>query len=197
MLLVCFRPVEVLPKSNNIMSAWGEAAWTQRWISSSDFSDAAPPALVFLSSLWEGLDNTLSPEVKWPLGKKQKGFHCSAVGGDVYELCFFVIYDRLRVDLPFIQMLTCFVWYSQWNTRRDFLMIYVCQRSRNSPVMTLVVAGVCITKYFCEIQKGKPIRWMKIGLMCLQKSVNNINFLWMNMKVGSGNSHMGIFKLKL
>ncbi len=34
----------------------------------------------------------------------------------------------------------------------------------------VAVAGVCITsKYFCEMQEGKPIRWMKIGLMCLQK----------------------------
>lgn len=63
----------------------------------------------------------------------------------------------------------CLVLNVEYSER--FLMIYVSLRSHN-PLLTLwLLPGFASPPniFFGDIQEGKPIRWMKIGLMCLQK----------------------------
>lgn len=58
----------------------------------------------------------------------------------------------------------------------------------------VVVAGVCITSkyFFVKIMRGNLSDRWRLDSFCT-KSVNNINFKWINKKVGSGNPHMGFF----
>lgn len=113
-------------------------------------------------------------------------------------LFFFAIHDKRCVELPFIQMLTCalFVWCSRWSTLRDFWWFMFLW-----DLTTLFwPCGCCrglhhlqIFFFFCEIQEGKPSDGWRLDWCVCRKSVNNINFIWINKKVGSGKSHMAFF----
>lgn len=154
------------------MSRLGEKVRPQRWASSSPASHSKPPTLWFSPSLWGGLDGPFALKTEVTVGQKPKGSDSSyAGGGDSQMLFFFAIHDKHCFELPFIQILTCTLLSGihsgvLWEIFDDISFSEISQPCFD-PV---VVAGVCITsKYFCETQQGKPIRWMKIGLMCLQK----------------------------
>lgn len=85
---------------------------------------------------------------------------------------FFVIRDKHRIKLPFIQILTCmlFCLVLTAGISGRYLMIYRSLRFL-SPALTLwlLLGFASPPNIFCGIQQGEPIRWMKIGLMCLLK----------------------------
>lgn len=59
----------------------------------------------------------------------------------------------------------------------------------------VAVAGVCITSkyFFVKFKRGNLSDGWRLDWCVCRKSVNNINFIWINKKVGSGNSHMAFF----
>lgn len=59
----------------------------------------------------------------------------------------------------------------------------------------VVIAGVCITSkyFFVKFKRGNLSDGWRLDWCVCRKSVNNINFIWINKKVGSGNSHVGFF----
>ena len=61
----------------------------------------------------------------------------------------------------------------------------------------VAVAGVCITSkyffFFVKFKRGNLSDGWRLDWCVCRKSVNNINFIWINKKVGSGKSHMAFF----
>lgn len=139
----------------------------QKWTSASTtiLSDSRPHRGVLRHALYlEGWSDGQTPRKSiWKVMLEKAavtGRCCSSLGS-------------VTSELPFIQMLTlhdaCLVYTAEDSGR--FLMIYHSLRSHN-PVLTLwlLLGFASPTKYlFCVTQGEKPIRRMKIGLMCLQK----------------------------
>ena len=77
-----------------------------------------------------------------------------------------------------------------------FLMIYVSLRSHN-PVLTLwLLPGFASPPnifFFVKFKRGNLSDGWRLDWCVCRKSVNNINFIWINKKVGSGKSHMAFF----
>lgn len=168
---MCLRPAQ----GHNMISSLGEKSSTKGKLRPHlPYTPEFPFFSVSLTSVsvcLAGLSQTLSLR-KWRHHwAKTKRLWRDAEGGHT-DMFFFVIRDKHRIKLPFIQILTCMLFCPGLTVGISgrYLMMYRSLRSL-SPALTLwlLLGFASPPNIFCGIQQGEPIRWMKIGLMCLQK----------------------------
>lgn len=187
------------PESKAWCPGWEKQSGPQRWASASPASHTKPPTLRFSPSLWGGFGEPW--KVKWPLGRNQKKlwqllrrkrpwldvvFLCDPWRA----LCWIAFHSNAHTHA------LCLVFAVEYSER--FLMIYVSLRS-HSPVLTLwlLLGFASPPNIFVKCKRGNLSDGWRLDWCVCRKSVNNINFIWINKKEGSGNSHVGFFQVIL
>lgn len=169
---MCLRPAQ----GHNMISSSGEKSGTKGELRPRlPFTPEFPFFSVSLTSVsvcLAGLSPTLSLK-KWRHHwAKTKRLWCDAEGGhaDMFFLCdpwqtphYVTFHSNPHMHAPLSGTHSGDLWEIS-----DDISLSEISQPCSDPV---VVAGVCITSkyFFCGIQQGEHIRWMKIGLMCLQK----------------------------